>query len=292
MVNAIAQSFGSFCRDIKITHSVFALPFAVAILFLYPVSMPSVQQCILLLGCMVAARSWAMGMNRYLDRNYDAMNQRTAARAIPSGQLSAKASLIWSVCSAGFLVGFAWLLNPIAGLLSGPLLIVLALYSLGKRFSWLIHWYLGLCLGLAPVAVIVALSGQWNWTAAGLGLAITFWTGGFDILYALQDLTFDREQGLKSVPARFGVRTSIFVSQISFVIAILLLLLVGWMAQQSAAYFAGVSIIAMILGWEHWLLRDVTACGRSAQSGRAFLFANAMVSLIYLSFVIISWVGL
>lgn len=285
----ILQNFKAFCSDIKVTHSVFALPFAASILFIHPVPFPTWYELGLLVGCMVMARSWAMGMNRYLDKDVDVINERTSSRAIPNGQLSAIACLVLSCLSATLFIVLSWELHPLAGKLSIPVLAILASYSLCKRFTWLSHFYLGMCLGMAPIAVIVALQGEWSWLAALMGLAIALWTGGFDMLYALQDMKFDQQNKLHSIPAKFGAHRTVIWSRISFFCAVILLILVGVSANQGPAYYLGVMLVASILVWQHWLLRDMDTDGKSAQTGRAFFQANAMVSVVYLVFVSISW---
>ncbi len=278
-----------FCADIKLAHSVFAIPFAASILFLLPVPLPSIQVALLLLACMITARSWAMGMNRFIDREIDGRNPRTAGRMIPAGRLPAGIGLTWTTVSGVLFILLASRLNATAGWLSIPLLLILASYSYAKRVSWLTHWYLGLCLGLAPIAVTVALNMGIPIAAITLGAAVAAWTGGFDVLYALQDMNFDRKAGLHSAPARLGPRVSIYLSRASFLLMIGLLIVTGWLTHQSMIYFVGVAIIFVFLAWEHYAVRDAVVDGQSRGINAAFFNANAAVSLLYLTFVVAAW---
>ncbi len=287
-VDELATSLVVFGRDIKLAHSVFALPFAFAALFLAPVAWPSIEQIALLIVCMVSARSFAMGINRSLDADIDAENPRTRSRMIPSGQITRDHSLRWS---AGFGLVFilaAFGLNSLAGYLSVPLLLILGGYTLTKRVSWLCHLYLGLCLGFAPVAVYIALGYEVAPVIYWLALAVTAWTAGFDIIYSLQDISFDRSQRLCSVPAVFGVRRALWISRALFVSMLICLLAVGWWSQAGIIYGFGVAVLSVILAYEHWLIREAAFHpeGKSEHINAAFFNLNAWVSVLFLLFVI------
>jgi 4-hydroxybenzoate polyprenyltransferase len=282
---SIALSFRVFAADIKLAHSVFALPFAVAALVIGRVPMPTVTDAVLLVVCMVAARSFAMGMNRYLDREIDAQNPRTQRRKIPGGELAPAAALGWSLAAAAVFLVASFNLSTLAGYCAGPTLLLLASYSLLKRVTWVTHWYLGLCLGFAPVAVQIALTGAVTLPVVLLGLAVCLWTAGFDILYSLQDLEFDRSAGLHSVPGRFGPGAALALSRASFIGMIASLAGVGLLTGRGLVYFAGVAAVAAILIFEHVLVRDARHDGRSKHIGLAFFNANAFVSVAFLAFV-------
>jgi 4-hydroxybenzoate polyprenyltransferase len=273
------RSFAVFAGDIKLAHSVFALPFAASAFVLGGLPLPSARAVVLALVCMVTARSFAMGMNRVLDRMFDVANPRTRGRAIPSGAMTARQGLRWSLLAAAIFVGAAAALSPLAGWLAVPLLLVLLAYSYMKRLTWLTHWYLGLCLGLAPVAVQVALTGTVTLPVLLLGGAVAAWTGGFDVLYALADWEFDRNVGLSSFPGRFGPGTALWASRLSFAAMIGALMAAGWLGGRGAVYFVGVALIGGVLAWEHVLVRDAKADGKSANLNRAFFDANAFVSV-------------
>jgi 4-hydroxybenzoate polyprenyltransferase len=281
------RSLVAFAKDIKLTHSVFALPFAAAAFLVGGLPAPTAAQGALLVVCMVAARSFAMGMNRYLDRQLDAENPRTARRMIPAGELTAGAALAISLAAAGLFVAAAFRLSPLAGACAVPLLLILVTYSTFKRWSWLTHWYLGLCLGLAPIAVQVALTGTATLPVLLLGAAVLFWTAGFDILYALQDIDFDRQRGLFSIPGRFGPAAALWLSRLSFAAMIALLAVAGVLSQRAALYYVGIAVVAAILAYEHWLVRDARATGKSANINAAFFNANAAVSLVFLLFALL-----
>jgi 4-hydroxybenzoate polyprenyltransferase len=284
----IGKSFIEFASDIKLSHSVFALPFAAAILFLEDLAAPTVSQLFWLLLAMVGARSFAMGFNRYTDRVLDFGNPRTRQRAIPAGRLSPYWSMFWTLVSAGLLILAAFALNPLAGYCSLPVLVLLAFYSYWKRFSWACHWYLGFCLGMAPVAVCVALNGEIPIVSVLLGGAIALWTAGFDIIYALQDVQFDGEVGLRSVPSRFGVKTSLWISRGNFLLMILGLVGVGILVEASLVYYLGVLGIATFLAYEHYMIRDIEEVGPKAKLNKAFFNQNAYISLFYLATVILN----
>jgi 4-hydroxybenzoate polyprenyltransferase len=234
---------------------------------------------------MVTARSFAMGMNRYLDHEIDARNPRTRLRKIPAGELAAHHGLGWSLAAAALFLAAAFALSPLAAFCAPFLLAILGAYSFLKRLTWATHWYLGLCLGLAPIAVEIALSGQVSLPVLAVGAAVALWTAGFDLLYALQDMDFDREAGLNSFPARFGPATTLRMSRWCFVLMIALLVSAGRLAGLHGLYFAGVAAVAAILGYEQWIVRDARVTGASTRLNVAFFNANAYVSVVFLAFV-------
>ena len=281
------RSFQFFAKDIKLAHSVFALPFAASAFIVGGLAMPSALQLSLLLVCMVTARSFAMGMNRFLDAEIDKENPRTAMRMIPAGRLSKSQSLAWCIVAAVIFVASAAGLSTLAGLLAVPLLLVLAFYSRMKKISWLTHWYLGACLGMAPIGVEIALTGVASRPVLLLGFAMMFWTAGFDILYALQDMRFDRDRGLKSIPAKVGPTASLVISKFCFGVTLVSLLVVGGWIFAGMAYYVGVAIVGAILAFEHFLVFDARFDGRSKNIGAAFFNANAAVSIIYFAALLI-----
>jgi 4-hydroxybenzoate polyprenyltransferase len=275
-------SFLHFARDIKISHSVFALPFAASAIFLGRIEIPPPRLIFLLVVCMVAARSFAMGFNRLVDRVFDKANPRTRNRALPSGRLQVAQGVFWTVAAGVVLIFAAFQLNERAGLCSFPLLLVLAIYSLMKRFSWLCHFYLGICLGLAPVAVLVALDRPVASEILLLALAISLWTGGFDIIYSLQDREFDSKVGLQSVPTVFGVKAALWISRVSFLLMFLILNVIGFITDASIIYTAMVFVIGIVLVWEHWRVRASDEVLEQNKVNGAFFNGNALVSLLFL----------
>jgi 4-hydroxybenzoate polyprenyltransferase len=276
----------SLLELIRFSHTLFALPFALtsAALAWKWSGFHWLQLVGILLG-MVFARSAAMAFNRLADRHYDASNPRTAMRHLPSGRLSVGAVWCFTVlCSAGFVAstlifwfGFA---NPWPLYLSVPVLVFLFAYSYTKRFTSLSHYWLGASLGLAPLAAWIAIRGVVGWTDLAvplvLGGVVLFWVAGFDILYACQDVDFDRQARLNSVPARLGIRASLRLALVCHLVMLVLLALLFRVAAPNlgAIYLAGVGAVALLLVYEHWLVRPDDL----SRVNQAFFQVNGVVS--------------
>lgn len=278
------KSLSYFAGDIKLSHSIFALPFVFSTLVFIEFDW-ALESLLWILLCMVSARSFAMGMNRYLDRNIDHMNPRTKNRMIPSGKLSPTSSLSWSLCFGGLFILSAFQFNTLTGLLSPLVLLILGSYPLMKHWTALAHFYLGACLGLSPMGASLALTGSIRWEVFLLSLSICLWTGGFDILYALQDQAFDKKHALKSVPAKLGVRGALYVSRLCFALMIALLCGIGHLRQSHLFYFIGVFVVASLLFWEQWIVRDSTEEKISPNINMAFFNINACIGIVYYIFV-------
>jgi len=284
----------AFGRTIRLSHSLFALPFALGTAVVAEPPAPPWPALVLLVACMVAARTSAMGMNRVADAALDARNPRTAGRAIPAGRLSRRAALGLTLASAAAFVLLAWgfhLLraNPWPGLLAAPLLAVLFGYSWTKRVTVLTHWVLGLCLGLAPVGVWIALRGEVGGVAVLVGAAVLFWTAGFDILYAFQDVAVDRREGLHSLPARWGTRPARWIAVGCHVAtAGLLAAAILYNHRPGGEDVLGdgngfaLAVMVLAMAIQHLRLRRATP----DRIARTFLPMNAMVSLIWLGGVV------
>lgn len=265
---------------IKVEHSVFALPFALVGMMYAAGGWPGWRVFGLIVLAMVSARSAAMAFNRLADAKIDALNPRTAGRAIPKGDLKAPQVALFLLASVAlFLAAAAWL-NPLALALAPLALFVLMVYSYTKRFTWLCHFFVGLSLGLAPAAAWVAVTGRFSWAPAFWILAVTFWTGGFDILYALQDEDFDRNNRLHSIPARFGRKRAIWVSRACHALVILFLVLAGLRVGGGASYYVGCAFVACLLGYEQSLVneRDIS------RLNFAFFTLNGYVSIGFFAF--------
>lgn len=282
-VSHTLSGLSAFATDIKIIHSIFALPFVLAT-FVFIGFDWDLKKLGWIVLCMISARTFAMGMNRYLDREVDAANPRTINRMIPQGRLKAPVALLWTLLFGAAFCFLATQLNFLTAILSPLVLLVLGLYPLMKKFTWLAHWYLGACLGLSPIATSIAIKGVISLEVVLLGLAVMMWTAGFDILYALQDWQFDLQHNLRSIPARFGVTRSLWISRFSFAVMIFCLVIIGLKLVRGPVYFAGVFLIGLILVFEHWLVRKSSEEVLSSKINAAFFNANAWVSVLYYCF--------
>ena len=248
----------TYLSFVRFSHSVFALPFALTGALLAWRQNPfSWSQVLWIVICMVSARSAAMGFNRLVDASHDALNPRTAMRELPRGAMSRReAAMFVAVASVVFVYGAAQL-SPICLVLSPIALAIVFWYSLAKRFTAYTQLFLGLAMAIAPVGGWIAAGG---WILGGepwlLGLAIGLWVGGFDILYACQDVEFDRGYGLRSIPTRFGVATSITLSRVMHAGAVLAMALLWRAADLPALYLVGVAIVAVLLVYEQSLVSD------------------------------------
>jgi 4-hydroxybenzoate polyprenyltransferase len=265
---------------IRFSHTIFALPFALLSAALAWQEQPfRWLDLIGILLCMIFARSAAMAFNRLADRAIDAANPRTAKRHLPAGQLTTSA--VWCfflVCSAGFVTSTLLFANPWPLYLSLPVLAFICGYSWTKRFTALSHFWLGASLLLAPVAAWIAIAGPMHLEAPFvLGLAVLFWVAGFDILYACQDLEFDRQARLHSVPARLGVVASLRVALVCHVIMVGLLALLYWAAAPylGVVYLFGIAGVALLLAYEHWLVRPDDL----SRVNQAFFHINGVISV-------------
>jgi len=239
---------------IKFEHTIFALPFAYLGAFLAAGGMPTGHQMFWITVAMVGARTAAMSLNRLIDRHIDALNPRTADRALPRGILSVFEVWLYTLLSLGLLVLAAFQLNELCLRLLPPAVFVLVIYSYTKRWTWACHLVLGLALSLAPMGAWVAVRASLDIPAVVLGLGMGLWVAGFDIIYACQDYDFDRQYGIHSIPARFGKGKALWVARAFHCLAVLCLALVGVLLQLGTLYFAGVIAAAVILVYEHRLV--------------------------------------
>ena len=265
-----------FLEMIKFSHTVFALPFALTGAVLAAGGLPSLTQAFWIMMAMVGARTAAMGLNRLIDAEIDARNPRTSGRAIPAGLLGKGTVGIFVVLSVLFLLFAAARLNPLCFSLSPVALFFLVLYSYCKRFTSLAHVVLGLCLGAAPVGAWIAVRGSVDLPVVLLGLAVLFWVAGFDILYALQDLEFDRQAGLHSIPVRLGVAGSLWLARFFSLVMVALLLAVYFLLPVGGFFLAGILLASLLLIYEHWLLRN----GDLDRLDMAFFTMNGYISII------------
>ncbi len=272
-----------FLEMIKFSHTIFALPFAFTGAVLAARGKPTAAQILWILLAMVGARTAAMGMNRFIDADIDARNPRTASRAIPAGLIGKGTVLVWIGASIALLLFAAARLNPLCLKLAPVALFFLVLYSYCKRFTALAHVVLGICLAAAPLGAWIAIRGTIDLPAILLGLAVLFWVAGFDICYALQDLEFDRAAGLHSIPVRLGVNGSLWAARLCHLIMLALLALLWPLAILGPIYLAGIVVVTLLLGYEHWLLRD----GDLSKLDAAFFNMNGYISVTLFLFTFI-----
>ena len=268
----------TYLSFIRFSHSAFALPFALTgALLAWRIAPFYWRQIVWVIVAMVSARSAAMGFNRLVDARMDALNPRTAAREIPTGALSRREATVFVVITSLIFMFAATQLNALCGMLSPIALLIVFWYSLAKRYTSYTQAFLGLAMAVAPVG---------GWLAAGgpldapepwlLGLAIGLWVGGFDILYACQDVEFDRAHGLKSIPVRFGVERSLWISRLMHIAAVACMAWLGVLVALGPIYFAGVALVAGLLFYE----QSLVSANDLSQVKRAFDL-NGWVGILY-----------
>jgi 4-hydroxybenzoate polyprenyltransferase len=282
---------------IKFEHSVFALPFALVgallafrenarldrtggVTLAWPPGWPVLRIFCWIIVAMVGARSAAMTINRIVDIRFDRENPRTRERALVTGALSRTFAAGFAVAASALLIAAAWQLNRLAFELSPLVLAVLLFYSYTKRFTSWSHVVLGFCLGISPAGAWIAVRGSLDWRIAILCAAVTLWVGGFDILYACQDVEFDRRAGLFSAPSRMGVPKSLRLAGAMHVAVVLLLAWVALAFHLAWPAWAGIAVVAALLGYEHSLVRP----NDLSRINAAFFTVNGYISLLFLLF--------
>jgi 4-hydroxybenzoate polyprenyltransferase len=275
------MTVGAVARMVKFSHSLFALPFAVSAVVLVA-GQASLRPGRLLLVALavVAARTAAMAMNRIADRSFDARNPRTAARELVTGEVSAAAAWALLAGSSIAFVAAAALLSPLAGWLSLPVLAVLLGYSYAKRFTWGCHLWLGVAQALGPIGVSIALTGEATVPALLLGVGVGAWIAGFDVFYSMQDMEFDRSQGLNSIPARFGIPGALAWARGLHVVAVACILAAGAAGRQGPAWALGTALLAAVLLAEHLYVAPRGEL-RPERIGKAFFDFNAFASVAF-----------
>ena len=271
----------TFGRMIKFSHSIFALPFALSgVVLASTQSEITVQTLGWIVVAMVGARSAAMGFNRWADRKMDAENPRTANRELPTGQISSAAVLALIGVSSAVLVLAASRLNPLCFALSPVALGIVFFYSLTKRFTWVTQFFLGLALSVAPIGAWIAVTGTLDPRIFALGGAVLLWVAGFDIIYATQDVDFDAQFGVFSIPQKFGITKALWIARVLHVVAFGAMLSVGHVFGLGGVYYAGVIGIGLLLIYEHRLVRPDDL----SKAGIAFMNLNAAISVAYFLF--------
>jgi 4-hydroxybenzoate polyprenyltransferase len=271
-----------FNELVMFEHSIFSLPFIFISMIVAADGWFGFW--LLLMGVLAAlsARNFAMGLNRYADRDVDAQNDRTKNRPNVDGRLSGSSIMIFVVVNALIFVAVAYMINPLAFYLSFPILFVLGSYSYFKRFSSLAHIVLGVSLGLAPIAGVVAVSATIPAWSIILSLGVIFWVAGFDLLYSLQDIDFDKQNNLYSIPSRYGSEATLFISSLFHMLSVIFWGLFAWVAGLGVFAFLAVILSAIMLGYEHHLVRkDFT------KIDRVFFTVNGYLGIAFLILIIL-----
>lgn len=266
---------------IKWEHSIFALPFALTAAVLAAGGWPTVRTLLLIVLCMVSARSAAMAFNRYADADLDAANPRTATRALPAGHLSRGFVLLFTVLAAAVFVLGAALLNQLTLLLSPVALGVVLVYSYMKRITRWSHLVLGLALGIAPAAAWIAVRGTLDPRIILLTAIVLLWVGGFDVLYACQDFEHDRSVGLRSVPAAFGIKGAFWIARIMHLTVAVLLFVFAHVFGLGLVALTGMAIVVLLLAYEHAIISPTDLRRMNA----AFFTLNGVISVVFFLFV-------
>jgi 4-hydroxybenzoate polyprenyltransferase len=277
--SSLFHSLAVFFEMVKISHSIFALPFALSAGFIAARGSPPLLLLVKVVLACVLARTAAMAFNRLIDAELDGRNPRTARRAIPAGLISRSRVATITFLSAGLFVLTAAWINPLALALSPLALLVLLGYSYTKRFTQVSHLVLGLALGLAPLGAWVAVRGELALLPSVLGLAVLFWTAGFDVIYACQDVNFDSEEGLHSIPRRWGVRRALWIARLFHLLTGVLLVATGTLGGLGPIYFGGVIAVVLLLLYEHTLVRESDL----SRVNVAFFTLNGLVSLAFMA---------
>lgn len=266
-----------YFEAIKFSHTIFAMPFAlISTVLAFRGGFPPPRSLLWIILAMIGARTWAMAVNRVVDARFDALNPRTSERAVARGAISKAAMMTFGLAGAVLFLFAAAALSRTALLCAGPVLCILGSYSYAKRMSILCHYWLGLCLGLAPLGAWVALRGTLPLELLLLSAGILFWVGGFDIIYALQDAKFDANQGLKSIPSQFGLVPALWIARVSHMIAALFFLYFGHAFSLGGLYFSGLALAALLMIQQHRVVRK----GSLEHINFAFFNLNGWIAVV------------
>jgi len=270
---------------VKINHTLFSLPFALIGFFLAVNDNGdhiNFRLLILVLLCVLFARNAAMGFNRYVDREFDKKNPRTALREVPQEIIKPKSALVFVVLNALLFIITAGFLNFLCLVLSPIALFIVLGYSFTKRFTYLSHLFLGLGLALAPIGAYLAVTGQFAVLPVLYSFVVLFWVAGFDIIYALQDIDFDNSENLKSIPARIGIRPALLLSAVLHFFAVLLIIVAGLVHPFHWLYWVGCAIFTFLIIYQHLIVKP----NDLSKVNLAFFTLNGIASIIYAAFVI------
>jgi len=280
MAAALTSRLRDFGELVKFSHTVFLFPFALSALILAASASPvTFGKVFWVVVALVAARSAAMIMNRIADRRWDALNPRTAGRPLVTGRVSIALAWAWLALACGLLVLAAYMLNPLCLKLSPVALAWVLGYSFSKRFTWLCHLWLGAATALAPLGAWLAITGAWDWRALVLAGSVTLWVAGFDVIYACQDIAFDQEHALKSLPAHLGLANALWASRVMHALAGVGFLVLGPLFHLGAWYLAGAVLVCLAL-----VIEQALVAIKQANIPMAFFTVNGFISMAYLLF--------
>ena len=275
--NHLKSQIINYLKMIKFSHTIFALPFALsAVVLSLRNSSVSFSDIFWVLIAMAGARSASMGFNRIADMKFDSKNQRTAMREIPSGKISLQAASFFIIISSLLFIFASAMLSNLCLYLSVPVLILLFFYSFTKRFTYLSHIYLGFVISLAPIGAWIAVTGSFSWTVLLLSMALLTYIAGFDILYACQDIDFDIQEKLFSIPSGFGIKKAFFISKILHVCSFIFFFSIYIVFDMGGIYLCTVLIIGILLIYEHKLIKPDDLCNINI----AFFNINSIISVV------------
>lgn len=282
---ALGRKVRELLRMIVVEHTVFALPFAYAGAFLAAGGRPTAHQLIWITVAMAGARSAALGLNRIIDRRIDAKNPRTSGRHLPSGRVRVWEAALFSAFSLAVLAFAAWQLNPLCVALLPLVVVALVVYPYAKRFTWTCHYWMVPAQFFAPFGGWIAVTGAVEAGAVILGLAVGLWIAAFDILYALQDIEFDRRAGIHSLPAALGVSKALWVSRLTHLVVLVLLVSLGFTLRLGPSYLVGVTLAGALLAYQHLLVSpsDISRAARAFNVNLAIgpvLLAGVLAGLL------------
>ncbi len=284
-IMAFIQKTADYLKFIKFSHSVFAFPFAFTAALIAAEGIPAVYQIFWITVAMVSGRTGATGMNRIIDRKIDAMNPRTENREIPKGIIKTREALLFTTISFAILLLAAYKLNPLCFKIAPLVIFVLFTYSFTKRFTWLCHVVLGIALSLAPLSAWIAVRGTFDFEILPLCLAVMFWVAGFDVLYGMQDMEFDKKQGLHSIPKAFGIDNSLWISRAFHLITIGLLISLVPIFNLSNIYLIGILAASGLMLYEHSLVKATDL----SKLNMAFFNMNGYISITIFIFTLFDY---
>jgi 4-hydroxybenzoate polyprenyltransferase len=281
-MNKISKLLNDFNELVMFKHSIFSLPFIFIAMVVAANGWFGFNLLILGILAALSARNFAMGFNRYMDRDIDALNPRTVNRPNVDGRISAKQMLVFTIGNALLFIVVAYFVNDLALYLSIPILLIIGSYSYFKRFSYLAHVILGISLALAPIAGVVAVSESIPLWSVLLSIGVMFWVAGFDLLYSLQDIEVDKELGLHSIPSKFGAQKTMLISKVFHALTVLFWLLFVISSQSGLFAYIAILISAIMLTYEHILVnRDFT------KIDKAFFTVNGYLGIIFFFLIVI-----